>query len=353
VFLAVGLVFSVVLLGLRVDALSAEGRLGGGASREGAFLVNNLLLVLFTFTVLLGTVFPLVVEAWKGVQMSVGRPYFDRMAVPIGTALLFLMGVGPALPWGAASGAEMRRALLAPVSSGVVLAGLGALLGARNAWTLVTLAFGGYAAHVTLAELLRPAALRVKGGEPWSRALLELPRAGARRRFGGYVVHAAVVVIIIAIAVSSTMGSSREVQLRQGESIQLGRYTLTFLRAEETMEPHRQVLAAVVGVKEGGRDAGVLRPSMNQYGNQREPIGTPAVRTSWREDLYLSALNIDPRGGSVGLLALVNPMVAWIWVATAVMGLGGLLAVFPARTSRARVPEARAVPAHPAAEASR
>src|SRR5882672_2497200 len=137
VFLAAALIFSVVLLTLRVDTLSAEGRLETGPSRDAVFLVQNLLFVVFTFTVLLGTVFPLVVEAARGVQMSVGRPYFDRMSVPIGVALLFVMGVGPALPWGRATGQQMRSALLPPLLSAVLLAVVGLLLGVRNAWTLL------------------------------------------------------------------------------------------------------------------------------------------------------------------------------------------------------------------------
>src|SRR5712691_3439962 len=100
VFLAAALIFSVSLLTLRVDTLAAEGRLETGPSRDAIFLFNNLLFVVLTFTILIGTVFPLVVEAIKGKQMSVGRPYFASMVVPIGTALLFLIGVGPALPWG-------------------------------------------------------------------------------------------------------------------------------------------------------------------------------------------------------------------------------------------------------------
>src|SRR5438270_5103937 len=131
VFLGAALLFAVVLLALRVDTLAAEGRLEPGASREVAFLVQNLLFVLFTFTVLLGTVFPLVVEAVRGVQMSVGRPYFDKMSVPIGVALLFVMGVGPALPWGRATPRQLRSALLPPLLGASVLALAGLGLGVR------------------------------------------------------------------------------------------------------------------------------------------------------------------------------------------------------------------------------
>ncbi len=337
VFLAAALLFSVGLLAARVDRLAPEGRLETGATRDTMFLVNNLLFILFTFTVLLGTVFPLVVEAARGVQMSVGRPYFDRMAVPVGAALLFLMGVGPALPWGRATPEQVRRALLPPLAGAVLVAAVGLALGVRNPWTVLTLALGGYAGQVTLGELWLPVGQRMHArGEGIIPAFLEAQRRG-RRRFAGYLVHAGAVVIFVAIAVSSTMGVSQEVTLGRGESTQLGRYTLTFLGADVVDEPHRQSLVAQVQVSRGGEPLGVLFPRMNQYEAQREPIGTPAVRSSLFEDLYLSVMNIDPRGQRLGLHAMVNPMVGWIWGASAVMGLGGILSLLPARRERARL----------------
>src|SRR6266550_1393755 len=165
VFLSIILIGSIALLAVRMDSLEAEGRIEGPVSREGMFLVNNLLFVLFTFTVLIGTVFPLVVEAIRGKQMSVGRPYFDSMVVPVGTALVFLLGIGPALPWGRASREQVKRSLLPPAIGGVVIALIGLALGARNPWTVATLAFGGYAAWVTIAEMFLPVGQRIKRGE--------------------------------------------------------------------------------------------------------------------------------------------------------------------------------------------
>jgi cytochrome c-type biogenesis protein CcmF len=337
VFLAAALIFAVVLLTLRVNALAPEGRLETGPSRDVVFLVQNLLFVLFTFTVLLGTVFPLVVEAARGVQMSVGRPYFDRMSVPIGVCLLFVMGVGPALPWGRATGRQLRSALLPPLFTAAALAVLGFVLGVRNPWTLLALFFGGFTAQVTVSELLLPVRQRMRShGESFLEAFGQARQRG-QRRFGAYVVHAGALLAIVAIAVSSTMGTSKEIQLRQGESTTLGAYSLTFVNAERVSEPHRESMLARMDVSKNGRPIGSLYPRMNQYESQREPIGTPAVRTSLTEDLYLSIHNIDPGNRTVGLLVLVNPMVGWIWIATAIMALGGLLALMPAWRG-ARVP---------------
>jgi cytochrome c-type biogenesis protein CcmF len=344
-FLAVALSWSVVLLSVRIDRLSADGTIEPALGRDALFLVNNLLFVLFTFTVLIGTVFPLVVEALRGVQMSVGRPYFDRMAVPLGIALLLLMGVGPALPWGRATPAQLRRALLPPLAGAALFVAVGLALGARGPWTLVALGFGGYTLYVTLRELGLPVAQRRRAhGESLGRALVEASWRRGRRRFGSYVVHAGAAVVMIAIAVSSTMGTSTEVQLQRGGATRLGAYTLTFLGVDQVNEPHRQALVARVSVSRDGRDLGVLSPRMNYYEQQREPIGTPAVRTSPFEDLYLSVMSIDDSRASVGLLALVKPMVGWIWIAMVVMALGSVVSLVPSRT-RALLVRAEAVPA--------
>jgi cytochrome c-type biogenesis protein CcmF len=331
VFLALATLFTVAILATRIDRLAPEGRLEPGLSRDTTFLLNNLLFVLFTFTVLIGTVFPLIVEAVRGVQMSVGRPYFDRMVVPIGVALLFLIGVGPALPWGRASAEQVRRALLPPLAGGAILAAIGFALGVRNGWTLVALLFGGYAAYVTLSELWLPVGQRVKTrGEGVLQAVAQVQSRG-RRRVAAFVVHAGAVLVMVAIAASSTQGTTTEVQLARGQSVTLGPYTLTFTGVDRVSEPHREALVANVEVKKDGRDLGLLTPRMNYYATQREPIGTPAVRSTLAHDLYLSVLNLDPEGRTAGIHAMINPMIVWIWIATAIMGLGGLFGLLPSR----------------------
>ena len=317
-FLAVALVFCVALLAFRIDLLEAEGGIDGAVSREGMFLINNLLFILFTFTVLIGTVFPLVVEAVNGKQMSVGRPYFDSMVIPIGATLLFLMGIGPALPWGRASAVQIKRALLPPLIGAAVFAIAGYALGVRSAWTLLTLAFGGYAAQVTIGHMRSPVA-QVKR---------------ARRRFASYIVHAGVILAIIGIAVSSTMKSEVEVKLNRGGSAMLAGYNVTLLAVEQRAEPHRQSTIARFSVTKDGAQKAVLEPRMNQYPTMREPIGSPDVYTTAKGDLYLSALSIDPMQQSAGVHIIYNPMVVWIWIAVLLMGLGGLIAVIPAALTR-------------------
>jgi len=342
VFLAAVLLLSVALLALRIDSLEADGQLDSAVSREGMFLVNNLFFVILTFTVLIGTCFPLIVEAVKGKQMSVGRPYFDAMVVPIGTALLFLLGIGPALPWGKASRKEMQRALLPPFITGVVVLAIGYLLGVRNLWTLLTLLFGGYAAHVTFAQMWLPLRQRMKRGDSFGPALVDAQLRRGRRRFGGYVVHAGAVIVFVAIAVSSTMRTQQEVTLKRGQSTTFAGYTVTFTGTEERAEPHRQSTIAHFNVTKGGGPPGgggnsggggniitTMEPRMNQYATMREPIGTPAVYSTITRDYYISIMNLQ--GDEAGVLIINLPMVGWIWFSVLLMGLGGLIALIPSR----------------------
>jgi cytochrome c-type biogenesis protein CcmF len=240
------------------------------------------------------------------------------MVIPLGATLLVLMGIGPALPWGRATSSQMKRALLPPLIGAAVFAIAGYALGVRSAWTLLTLAFGGYAAQVTFAHMRSP--------------LAQVKRA--RRRFASYIVHAGVILAIIAIAVSSTMKSEVEVNLNKGGTATLAGYNVTLLAIEEKAEPHRQSTIARFAISKNGAQKTILEPRMNQYQTMREPIGSPDVYTTPKGDLYLSALAIDPIQQTVGVHIIYNPMVMWIWVAVMLMGLGGLIAVVPAAFTR-------------------
>jgi cytochrome c-type biogenesis protein CcmF len=330
-FLAIAVIWTVGLLAARIDAIESSDDVGPAAGREGAFLVNNLLFVLLTMTVLIGTVFPLIVEATTNRQISVGRPYFDRMAMPIGVALLFLLGVGPALPWGRATKRQLRTALVPPLVGAALLAITGWVLHARNPWTVVTFAFGGYAAQVTLSEMWRPLVQRLRNGVSFGDAFVDAQLRRGRRRFGSYIVHAGAVLIMIAIAVSSTMQVSEELHMKRDQSAPIGPYTLTFVGVKRVSELNRDSIVAEIGVAKAGSGVGTLEPRMNYYPMSREPIGTPAVRTTVGSDLYLSILNLDAQGQDLTLHAFINPMVGWIWIATFIMAFGAVVSIIPSR----------------------
>lgn len=349
-FLAAALVFTVALLAFRIDKLEVEGRIEGAASREAMFLVNNLLFVLLTFTVLIGTVFPLVVEAVKGKQMSVGRPYFDSMSIPLGALLLFILGVGPALPWGRATAAQVKKALLPPIIGAVVFVALGYLFGARTPWTLLTLAFGGYAAQVTLGQMFIPMLQRMKNGDSFANAFVDGQLRRGRRRFGSYIVHASVIVVIIAIAISTSMRQQLELHFVKGQTQQAGAYDVTFVGVEERSEPHRLSTIGVFTVAKNGKQIARLEPRMNQYQAMREPIGTPDVHTTALRDFYIALSNIDTANQTTSITVFISPFIVWIWLAVIFMAVGALFAMIPHRRAVMLSEAKDPVPARAAAE---
>ncbi|MDX1502380.1 MAG: cytochrome c-type biogenesis CcmF C-terminal domain-containing protein [Thermoanaerobaculia bacterium] len=321
IFLGICLLAVVALLALRIDTLSQSGGDAGLHAREGAFLMNNLLLVLLMFTVLVGTLFPILAEAVRGVKVSVGEPYFNRMAVPVFLGLLLLMGIGPALPWGRSRPEAVRRVLLAPLPAALAGVLLTWLLGGRG-YLLLTGGLAGYALWVTAARGLEPA----RTGRPG------VVRS-ASRIFGGYLVHLGVIVTFVAIAVSATTQSSHEATLAPGQSMAAGRYEITFDRAAVEQQPHRLLRKAEVTVLRRGDAVGTLEPALSQYPTQREPLGTPAVRTTLSHDLYLTLMNIGP-DGTVGLRAIVTPGVVWIWIGVLVMVAGTTLCLLSPEVGR-------------------
>ncbi len=338
-FLAACTAAVVVLLSLRIDTLVSEPSNERLVSREGAFLLNNLLFVSLMFTVLVGTLYPIVAESLRGVKVSVGEPYFNRMAVPLFAGLLLMMGVGPALPWGGSDPKLVRRALFRPLPAAAVALALALVLGARSPSVLVVSAFAGFALWVTADQGLRPVRARPRrqdGRGPLAAVLI------APDRLGAYVVHLGVLITFVAVAVSSTFQREAESTLLAGETLRLGGYEMTFRGAERVREPHVMRHQAEVEVTSDGRDRGTLYPSLNIYPNQREPIGTPAVRTTAGHDLYLTLMNVGS-DGSIGLRAITTPLVAWIWIGVVIMVLGTALCLIPTAAER-RTAMPRAAP---------
>jgi cytochrome c-type biogenesis protein CcmF len=331
VFLGLVLIVSVVLIAVRGPLLVPEGGFGGAASRETVILLNNLLFAALTFTVLLGTVFPLVREAFSGVRISVGAPYFDRMAVPLGVTILFLMGVGPALPWGQASPETLRRQFVVPAAVGVGVVLLCLLAGLRGALALATFGLAGFVTVVTVREMALPVRVRMREqGEPLARALWR-STTRARRRFGGYLVHLGVVLVFVAIAASQSYVVHTTATLAPGHRFQLGAYTVQLVGLRNGVESNRRWTAAEVQVTDGRGRQHLLAPRMNFYERSTDPIGSPAIRSAAFEDLYLTLLAFDAAGPTASFNAWIFPMVSWIWWSLPLFVLGALFAAWPDR----------------------
>jgi cytochrome c-type biogenesis protein CcmF len=333
--IVIALVASLGLLAWRLPALVGGGRPSRLVSRESAFLLNNVLFLVLTFAVLFGTLLPLIVASTSGDTISVGPPWFTRVTAPIFIALLFLMGVGPALPWGTASWATLRERFTVPILVAVTMASLALVLGLREPVALGTLALAVFVGGILVDEIVRGARARARGrGEAPPTAAWRLATRN-RRRYGGYAVHLGVLVMAVAVAVSSGLSVDRTVTLEPGESAEIGPYTVTHERlVVEPLANDARVIETRAEVRYAGAQSGSLRTALRDYPSSPTAIATPAVRTSLAEDLYVTLLASDTETGRVTLHLFVNPLVVWIWIGGALVGLGAVFAIWPERRAR-------------------
>ena len=334
-FLAVSLVICVLLLAARIDTLSAPTKsLEGPWSREIAFLGNNLLFTAFTFTVLLGTVYPLLNEVMTDVQISVGEPYFNRMSVPICLGILFLMGVGPALPWGRTDAATLFKRLKWPTLVTLLIGAACLMTGIDEPVALLTFSLSGFAGVVTLRELTEPGRQRAAAlNAPLVPSLLHTWKVG-HRRAGGYIVHLGVVFISVAIAASSVYRSETEMTIREGKTKSFMGYDITYAGTERIDEPHRWSRVARFDIEKDGDSLGQAEPRLNHYKKMNQAIGTPTVISGLDEDLYLSLVQVDIDGEMASLSVVVEPLVWWLWFGGGVMLLGSIVAGWPTQRRR-------------------
>ena len=330
-FLGACVFLSVGLIAWRGDRLRSPGRIDSPVSREGAFLGNNLLFAGFAFVVLLGTVYPLLVEALNDRRLTVGEPYFERMTLPLGLALLFLMAVAPALPWRAASGEVLRRRLGVPAWAGAltmvaVVAGGGRGLAQIAAFGLAGFALAGVARSFVVGTAARRRAPDNRGGWPGALAATV---AGNRRLYGGLVVHTGIVVVAVAMAASSGYVTKREFRLGENETATLSGHTFTYLGTERDDTAQKRTLKARVLVERGGDTLGVYTPALSQFPNMASAIGTPSVHTSPLRDVYLTLVRSAGEDGKITLGVQVNPLVVWLWIGGGVIVAGCVVAIWP------------------------
>jgi cytochrome c-type biogenesis protein CcmF len=330
-FFALIVAVSVGLIAWRGDELRSPGSIDSPISREGAFLANNVAFAAFAFVVLLGTVFPLIAEATSGDRLSIGAPYFNRMTMPVGFTLLFLMAVAPALPWRKASGELLHKRLLWPAWAATVTVVVVVLAGYRGFAPLVAFGLGAFAAGGALRQLIISGrAARRQGDGAW-RGLLG-------RANGGMVVHIGVVIIAVAFAASHAYGHRHEFRLEPGRSAHLAGHTVTFLGTSTARHANKTTVKARVRI-DGGQ---VYEPSLNQFPFATQAIGAPSVKSRPFDDVYLTLVASPEPGQTAAVIGVnVQPLVAWLWIGGGIMGFGTFLAAWPGRRRRALPTPAR------------
>jgi cytochrome c-type biogenesis protein CcmF len=327
-FFAVIVIVSVGLIGWRGERLRSPGTIDSPISREGAFLANNVVFSVFAFVVLLGTVFPLIVEAIQDRQLVVGEPFFDTLAVPAGLTLLFLMCIAPVLPWRKASGELLSQRLFWPAWSGIAALALAVVLGATGFEPLLTFTLGGFAAGAALRQLV-----------------LATRRQGLRglvgRANGGMVVHIGVIVIAVALAASNSYTRSQELTLKKGVVASYGGHTFELVGFNEISDDRRTSISALVSI-DGGQ---AYAPAISKFKAMGTNIGTPSVRSSFVKDIYLTLEPpVQASSESAKIKVFIKPMMMWMWIGGGLMGVGTLLSAYPGSRRRPTDPTSAPVP---------
>ena len=317
-FFGVIVVVSLVLIAKRGDRLRAPGAIDSPISREGAFLANNVVFAVFAFIVLLGTIFPLVVEALQNRKVVVGPPFFDTLAMPIGMVLLFLMAMAPVLPWRKASTELLRDRLFWPAWAGAAAIVVSVLAGGDGFAPLFAFGLGGFAAGAALRQLAL--ATRRQG---W--------RGLVGRANGGMVVHLGVIVIAVAFAASNSYTRNAELTLERGTPVEFAGHTFELGDVVSFVNERAAGVKAAV-VVDGGH---TYSPAITRYTNFGIDIGTPSVRTSLAKDIYLTLdPGAQPGATSARIRVFIKPLLSWLWIGGAMMVAGTLLAAFPGKRRR-------------------
>jgi cytochrome c-type biogenesis protein CcmF len=327
-FFALTVLATVGLIGWRGDRLRAPGRIDSPVSREGAFLLNNVLFAAFAVVVLIGTVFPLVIEALNDERISVGLPYFNRMTTPIGLCLLFLMAMAPVLPWRTTSVETLSQRLHWPAWAGTLAVLLAVALGARGLAPVVAFGLGGFAGGAAARQLIL--ATRRQG---W--------RGLVGRTNGGMVVHLGVVLIAIAFAASASYVQQEEITLAEGEAAEVGGHTIRYVALEERTLAEKDETRLLVTID----GTGPYAPAISKFRFAPQQIGTPSVRSTLVEDVQLSVVSLpEVPGGEATLRVVVQPLVVWLWIGGGLMAAGTLLAAWPGRRRNPIKPTSAPVP---------
>jgi cytochrome c-type biogenesis protein CcmF len=345
-FILVVTVASVGLLISRLPDLRSRHSLESFISREAVFLYNNLLLVGLTFAVFWGTVFPVITQVLKGQSITVGTGYYNQVALPIGLVLLVLTGIGPMIPWRKASLRQLLQRFIAPLIGTAIAAVL--ILATTDVgtsvWASAALIACAFVVICIAGEFWRGTRVRhALGGVSWPMSVYELV-ARNRRRYGGYIVHLGIVVLIVGLTGSQAFATEHDIALRRGQTASVRGYEFTNLGYTSTTTPNVQETGVVLSESKGGSRIGTLNPTIGYYPASQQRLTEVALDSNAVRDVYVVLVGIDS-SGLARLSVYINPLVVWVWVGGLIMLIGGLVAAWPPpRTQRqvqtAAVPEA-------------
>jgi cytochrome c-type biogenesis protein CcmF len=361
-FLILAIVATAYLVSTRLKDLEAKAELESMVSREAAFLYNNLILVGIAFSVLWGTLFPIITEAVRGEKITVGPPFFNAVNIPLGLLLLLLTGIGPLIAWRRASIANLQRQFLGPVIALITAPFVLLIFGMRDVAAIIAYAFAAFVAMTVVQEFYKGVGARGRMyGEAVPQAFTRLI-ARNRRRYGGYIVHMGVVVIFCAFA-GLAFKRENDLTLKPGDSRELTdpfghQWTFVSQGISQYDALNRQVTAIALDVSRDGKPVGVMTSEKRQHVDSRgaptfEPSTEVGIRSSFKQDVYLVLAGVRA-DDSAEIRVTFNPLVRWVWLGGALMAIGGLIVMWPqAQRRRAQAGYAATMEPKPVQEPAR
>ena len=329
-FIGVTLFGSLGLLYYRREALKSEVEMESLVSRESTFLLNNLLLVGAAFTTFLGAIFPLISEWVRGVKITVGAPFFNQVNGPIFLTIILLTGICALIGWRRASTKNLTRNFIPPLVVALILGIALFILGVRQWYALVAFSICSFVLYTIFYEWFRGTRARHRmKAENYLKAFFGLIWAN-RPRYGGYIVHIAIILIAIGVVGSSFYGTEKEATLKIGESMTINNYTLTYEGMDSYETESKTVVSATLSIYSKGKLIGELIPEKYFHRSFEQSVTEVAKRSTLVEDLYVILVGWD-EDGTTAFRVLVNPLVSWIWIGGWVFLLGGLIAFWPER----------------------
>jgi cytochrome c-type biogenesis protein CcmF len=328
-FLVTVIVFYAGLLLWRLRDLRSSAELESYLSREAAFLFNNLVLVGIAFAVFWGTIFPVISEAVRGVKITVGPPFFNKVNAPLALALVFLMGVGPLIAWRRATARNLIQSFAAPAMLGLAAGLIAAIAGVRAWYALLAFSLAAFALGTVLVEFRRgTVARRHMVGETAPRALVNLV-AKNNRRYGGYLIHVGIIAAFVGVVASSFFRIEVKQSMREGQSLAIGPYQLRFRGIQTLNTPHLESMAARLDVMKDGRAIATVEPARLFYIRPQQPATRVAIRSTPLSDLYVVLAGFDERSGLATFDVFLTPMVFWLWAGAFLMAAGTMVAMWP------------------------
>jgi cytochrome c-type biogenesis protein CcmF len=320
------------------DHLKSEHKLESLVSRESSFLFNNLLLLAACFTILWGTLFPVISEYVQGNKVTVGAPFYNRVALPLGLGLLLLTGVGPLLAWRSSSLKSIRRNFILPgiatVIAAVILIATGMKPWQDEAYlySLVAFSLGAGVTVAILSEFLRGAhVIQVQTGKNLFASIFQLTRRNTRR-YGGYLVHFGVVVIFIGIA-GGAFKQSHEQEMNYNDTMKIGPYTLVCKDYTQDSNLNYESEFALLDVYRNGKKVTQMAPEKRFYLASQTNSTMVANHSTLAWDLYVIYAGQNPDTGRPIIKVFLNPLVAWIWIGVLIVAWGTLVALAPNMTA--------------------